>query len=559
MKLNLAIHLIILLIHFFKGISYNNIIIQHFNIIFNMNITLLQIDLVLGSRILLQLLREKKINTKALQVNIKYNDSLTEEDLEIIWDYVKDSDIVGLSFNTFYASIAKNLSLFLKQKGIQYIIVGGNHATALPQEVIQYSDIVIKYEAEKTLVNVLESINDYKKLSLINGIVYRYNDKIFYNNDPPEIVWDLDKLPFQSIDTEYIKFFDKKNKLYTPEKGYLFPHLKNCYFILASRGCPFSCTYCSNSLYHSINPRFKKVRKRSILNIIGEMQYAIENGYKSFCIADDNFFSFNIEEIRIFKEEYLCKIKKPFSVVGINPSNFKQSSAEKKLKILLESGLTDIRIGVQSGSDKTLKIFNRKYKSEEIPNLLSPLNRNRNTIWSPPYDKLHISLDFICDEVWETSADKIATIKLALKILKQYSIFFYTLIYLPGTQIYNKAVKNKWINNNEKDIYLRGIAGIDDNIYNRILFLIAVTKERSITLSEKLIDHILEVAKTDGNLAKEIINSIIYCINGVEEHHNVNLEHAALHPYLKGFNEWTKTTGQVGRKVLFRSYHKPYG
>lgn len=289
------------------------------------------------------------------------------------------------------------------------------------------------------------------------------------------------------------------------------------------------------------------------------MEYALENGYKSFCITDDNFFSFDIEELRIFREEYLNRIKKPFSVVGINPINFRQSSAEEKLKILLESGLTDVRVGVQSGSDKTLKIFNRNYKNEEVSKLLIPLDRNRKTIWNPPYDKLHVSLDFICDGIWETNDDKIATIKLALKVLKQYSIFFYTLIYLPGTQIYHQAVKNKWINNNERDIYFRGIAGVDDNIYNRILFLIAVTKERSITLSEKLIDHILEEAKSDGDSAKEIVNSIISCIKGAEEHHNVNLEHAALHPYLKGFNVWTKTTGQVGRKVLFRSYHEPYG
>ncbi len=525
----------------------------------SMNITLVQIDLVLGARILLSLLREKGFNAKSLQINLRYTDSLTEDDLDGIWNYVKDSDIIGLSFNTFYAPIAKQLALFLKQKGIRYIIAGGNHATALPQEVMQYSDIVIKYEAEKTLVNVLESLNDYKKLSLINGIVFKDNGQIFDNNTPPEIVWDLNMLPFQNVDTKYIKFFDKQNKLYTPEKRDLFPHSKDCYFILASRGCPFSCTYCSNSLYHSMNSRFKKIRKRSIHNIIEEMEYALENGYKSFYITDDNFFSFNIEELRIFKEEYLSRIKKPFSVVGINPNNFRQSSAKEKLKILLESGLTDVRVGVQSGSDKTLKIFNRNYKSAEVPKLLAPLDINRKTIWETPYDRLHVSLDFICDGIWETGDDKIATIKLALKALKQYSIFFYTLVYLPGTQIYDQALKKEWIDNNERDIYFKGIAGVNDNIYNRILFLIAVAKERSTTLSEKLIDHILKVGKSDGDLANEIINSIITCINDVEDHHNVNLEHAALHPYLKGFNMWTKVTGQVGRKVLFRSYHEPYG
>jgi hypothetical protein len=49
-----------------------------------MNITLIQIDLVLGARILLSLLREKGFNAKLLQINIEYTDSLSEEDLNII-------------------------------------------------------------------------------------------------------------------------------------------------------------------------------------------------------------------------------------------------------------------------------------------------------------------------------------------------------------------------------------------------------------------------------------------------------------------------------------------
>ena len=137
------------------------------------------------------------------------------------------------------------------------------------------------------------------------------------------------------------------------------------------------------------------------------MEYALENDYKSFYFADDNFFSFKMEELKMFKNEYLRRIKMPFSVVGINPNNFRQSSAREKLKILLESGLTDVRVCVQSGSDETLKIFNRNYKSEEVPKLLSPLDENRKTIWNPPYDKLHVSLDFICDGIWEINDEKI--------------------------------------------------------------------------------------------------------------------------------------------------------
>ena len=254
-----------------------------------MNITLVQIDLVLGSRVLLQLLRDKGHNAKSLQINIKYTECLTTDELEIIWNYVADSDVVGLSFNTFYAPIAEKLAMFFRETGINCIITGGNHATALPDEVIKYSDIVVKYEAEKTLLQVLDGLNDKNKLSKIKGIVYKNNGDIFYNTAPPEIVWELDSLPFQCIDTRYIRFFDKTTRLYTPKKSDLFPPAKDCYSILASRGCPFSCTYCSNSLYHSLDRRFKKVRKRSVPNIIKEMEYALEEGYESFTIVDDHF------------------------------------------------------------------------------------------------------------------------------------------------------------------------------------------------------------------------------------------------------------------------------
>lgn len=524
-----------------------------------MKITMIQIDLVMGARVLLSLLLRKGYEVKSLQINIRYCDVLSQDDLDIIYEYVGDSDVVGLSFNTFYTMAAEKLALFLKKKGIKYIITGGNHATALPLDVIAFSDIVVKYEAEITLPKVLEALKAGGSLKGISGILYKSGGSVIDDGNPPEIVKNLDILPFQSIDTGIIKYFSQERKIYTPEKSELFPNPGNCYFILASRGCPFACTYCSNSLYHAINKGFNTVRKRSIINTLEEMEYALNNGFDSFYITDDHFFSFTLEEIEFFSKEYKERIRKPFSVVGLNPNSFRSASAEKKLKLLIGCGLTDIRIGIQSGSNRTLKIFKRNYKAEEIERLLAPIERNKSTIWPPPYDKLHVALDFICDAVWEEEEDKVATIKLAQKVLSQYTIFFYTLVYLPGTELYTMAIQNHWIDSIEKDVYLRGIAGVDDNIYNRILFLIAVTKERGITLSERLTDNILMLSRTDQGTAKDVINIAIECINGIEKHYNVNTGHATLHPYLTGFNEWTKTTGETGRKVLFRSYHKPYG
>lgn len=525
-----------------------------------MKVTLIQIDLVLGSRVLLSLLLEKGYEVKSLQIDIKYTELLSDDDLEHIFDYVAGSDVVGLSFNTFYALVAEQLAHYLRKKGIKYIVAGGNHATALPEEVIAYSDVVVKYEAEITLPKVLSALKcGGEGLSNIKGIVYKSDGRLFHNAEAPDIVWELDTLPPQSIDTDLIRYFNSKNKVYTPDKKELFPHGGNSYFILASRGCPFNCTYCSNSLYHKLDDRFRKVRKRSINNILDEMDIAVANGFESFYITDDHFFSFTVEEIRHFNSEYKKRISKPFSVVGINPSNFRSSSAEIKLSLLIDCGLSEIRIGIQSGSNGTLERFKRSYRAEDIPELLKPIEKYRKTIWNSPHDRLHVALDFICDAVWETEDDKIDTIKLAQRVLTQYSIFFYTLVYLPGTEIYNLAIKNGWIASKESDIYLRGIAGVDDNIYNRILFSTAVAKERGITFPDGLIDHILDVYHKDQGLAECIIDFIIDSINGTEKHHGISLTHATLHPYLTGFNKWSKTSGEKGRKVLFRSYHEPYG
>ncbi|MFH1189194.1 MAG: cobalamin-dependent protein, partial [Candidatus Omnitrophota bacterium] len=311
-----------------------------------MKVTLIQIDLVMGSRVILSILKDNGYDARALQVNVKYTDVLKKADLEAIFRYSGGARVVGLSFNSFYAPIARQLAGYLKSRGIEYIIAGGTHATALPDEVIEYADVVVRYEAELTFPRVLESLGDPDEMGRIKGIVFRKDGSPVHTDGAPEIVWDLDTLPFQSVDTGLIKYFDLKRKVYTPERRDLFPGAGGCYFILASRGCPFSCTYCSNSLYHSIDPRFRKVRKRSVDNILSEMSWAAGKGFKSFYIADDSFFSFSKPELEAFGRGYKREIKKPFSVVGLNPKALAAPEADKKLKILLDCGLSDVRIGV---------------------------------------------------------------------------------------------------------------------------------------------------------------------------------------------------------------------
>lgn len=525
-----------------------------------MKMLLVSIDLVLGTRILVNVLKDKNIEAHNLQISgIRYSDTLSEDALRNIQDFSKNYDIVGISFNSFYSLIAAQLGVYLKSQGLKWLIVGGPHVTALPEEVMTYADIAVIYEAELSLSQLIKNLESRSPLNEVDGIIFKDASGQIVRNRPPKIVYNLDSIPIPSSSPNDITYYNiANNKFEKPTIDNMFPHAGRNYFILASRGCPFKCAFCSNSLFAKLNKDIVKIRKRSVANIIQEMKMAKDAGFKGFCIADDNLLAFTLEEIEEFSKQFRTIINLPFGVTGVNPNNMRSEHSAKKIDLLLNCGLSDVRIGVQSGSNKTLKIFNRRYTAEELSGLLICFE-NRKTIWEKPNDKLRVVVDFICDSRWEEMDDKLATINLANNLLSTYGIFCHTLIFLPGTEIYDLAIKEGWIEDKAKDIYLRGIAGVEDNIHNRLLFLIAVLKERGGRLPNDIIAHILKIDDRDHLLAEKFVDLIIMVVNDVEKHHSFSTNYLTLHPYLKGFNKWTKKVGQEGKKVLFRSYYEAYG
>lgn len=525
-----------------------------------MKILLISIDLVLGTRVLVNVLKKRGFEAHNLQiVNIRYSDTLSEKTLRNIYDFSKGYDVVGLSFNSFYSVLAARLAKYLKSRGIRWVICGGPHPTAAPEEIMEHSDIAVVYEAEITLPRLLDNLKRDVPPDNIKGLVFKGRNGRIINTGCPEIETDLDSIPLQNFSPEDITYYDfEKSNFVKPAVHNLFSYGGRNYFIMTSRGCPFKCAYCCNNLFAKLNEKFARIRKRSVRNIISEMKAAKIAGFNGFYIADDNFLSFSLSELESFSRIYRSQINLPFGISGLNPNNMRSKNSAEKIGLLLCCGLSDIRIGAQSGNDKTLKKFKRRYTALELPKLLN-IFENRHTIWKKPDDKLRVAVDFICDAPWENANDKLKTLKLANNLLSTYSVFFYTLIYLPGTEIYETALKKGWFKDKEQDIYLRGIAGVEDNIYNRIFFLIAVLHERGIKLPDIMIDHILKIHKDNPSSSENLIDFIIGTVNSVEDHHGFKNEHLTLHPYLKGFNKWEKTVGRKGKKVLFRSYHMPYG
>jgi len=179
--------------------------------------------------------------------------ALTDSDWEIeILDesfdvfQVKKADLVGFTGLTSQATRAYELASIYRELNIP-TVMGGIHASMLPEEALKYVDVVVKGEAEGVW---RELLHDFKQGSLRK--IYESELQDLYTMPPPRI------------------------DLYSPK--YAFGSLQT------TRGCPMKCDFCS---VHTFNGR--KYRYRNVAEVVDEYKRIPQ---KSLYIIDDDFFGY---------------------------------------------------------------------------------------------------------------------------------------------------------------------------------------------------------------------------------------------------------------------------
>ena len=130
-------------------------------------------------------------------------------------------------------------------------------------------------EGESTAQELISAIENNEPVNEIKGIVFKKNSEIIINSKR-ELIENLDSIPFPSrnllLIDKYFDIFTKKNKFAT---------------LIASRGCPFNCSFCDRD-----NRMGHQWRVRSPKNVIKEIK-TIQNKYNinEFMFFDDNFTS----------------------------------------------------------------------------------------------------------------------------------------------------------------------------------------------------------------------------------------------------------------------------
>jgi len=211
----------------------------------------------------------------------------------VSWILKKNPEIVGLSALTSSGVMASKISELLKEQNPNIKIVwGGIHATLNNKRILsKYHsvDFIVKKEGEQTFLELVESIEKDENFKNIKGITFRNNGKIISTSDRP-FIKDLDTLPFPDRSLLRLKYNSEINGIIISE---------NITSVLSSRGCPFSCSFCSCS---SFAERFW--RSRSPENVVDELELLMNQGYEQVVFVDDNF---TLNQKRVIK---ICKLIK---------------------------------------------------------------------------------------------------------------------------------------------------------------------------------------------------------------------------------------------------------
>ena len=255
-----------------------------------------------------------------------YNENIKAID----YAQIKDSDVLGISTITCTAphgyEIAAN---FRKINSKGKVIIGGSHATFLPEEAAKYADVVVTGEAESIISEIISMDKD-GGAKIVPG-------------RPTE---NLDDLPFP--DFTLIQGFPKIPR-FTP--------------VSTSRGCPFDCTFCSVTAMFG-----RKYRFRSTESIIEELSRL---KHRHVFFYDDNFDG-NKERLKTLLSEMISRKLTPPWVAQVRADVGKD---EELVKLMARSNCRTLCIGFESVNPEMLKKYNKRYTPDDVVKCIDMLHK----------------------------------------------------------------------------------------------------------------------------------------------------------------------------------------
>jgi radical SAM superfamily enzyme YgiQ (UPF0313 family) len=258
-------------------------------------------------------------------------------DADIAW-----SDLIGFSVNSAAYGETYQRAAQVRAQQHRPIVFGGPHVTFHPAEALQHGDFVVRREGEQTIVELVEAIESgATDFAHIAGLSWRSPDgRVRHNADRP-VVDDFNLVPDQSLIAGYRELHRRWTRSFFPT-GML---------VSTSRGCPFTCTFCSIPQVYGRGMRFRD-HDAVIADI--RQQNALA-GHRYIYFADDNFTGHRPQVKALLQRIIDERLNIRFSA-----QVRADTARDPELMGLLEAaGCYLVFVGFESINDATLRAFKK--------------------------------------------------------------------------------------------------------------------------------------------------------------------------------------------------------
>ncbi len=302
-------------------------------------------------------------------------------------------------------------------------VLGGPHVTYLPEETLKEHaaiDIVARGEGERVITDLVRCIKGDGQLSQVKGIGFRSNGRVVLTEPQPPV--DMDELPVPAYHL-------------LPMEKYYFTLLGRFATVIASRGCPHRCTFCSEWRFWG-----GRWRQRDPKKIGDELELLVRKYDIESVWFGDDCFNVSAEMLRGICDE--IKTRK------LSFNWFYQGRADllvehrNLLPLMRETGNRMVQIGIEASTERQMEEMNKNLSLDKIAEAVKLLR-----------DHDIVAQGLIIVGTRSDSADSIIQKVRYMKRLDVDFPIFTMFTPFPGSDVYDEAKANDWLESEDYSLY----------------------------------------------------------------------------------------------------------
>lgn len=281
-----------------------------------------------------------------------------------------DADLIAVScmFTQDWPVMVQLMRAIRERFPEAMLVVGGEHVTALPDFTLRDCpeiDICALGEGEETIVDLVNHIGSGQDLREVDGIAFIEGDEVV-KTSPRKRIRNVDSLPYPAWDLFPMHvYMDSRNA-----HGV---YLGKSIGILATRGCPYKCTFCSNPVMYG-----NLWMARSPADVLDEIEFYINK----FGVQNVDFYDLTF----ILKKSWIIEFCRLIEERGLKftwqlPTGTRSEVIDDEVSAALyRTGCRNITYAPESGSPETLKKIKKQVHLPKLIDSVRAAHRNRINI-----------------------------------------------------------------------------------------------------------------------------------------------------------------------------------